>query len=84
MDYVITARCTNGHEQQLFVDGMLGYEWVKEHADLIDGTSSLYLAKPSEDPESMIGKCGICRARFYCNVTSSHQGKLDVAPGSTD
>lgn len=84
MDYIITAKCRNGHTQELFVDGMLGIDWVKEQADLIDGTSSLYLVKPADDPESIIGKCGICKAQFFCNVTASHTGKLDVKPDGTD
>jgi len=84
MDYVIVAECANGHEQQLFVDGMLGKDWVEEQAHILDGTSSLYLQKPSEDPESVVGKCGVCRASFSCKVTSSHQGQLDVQPDKTD
>jgi hypothetical protein len=84
MNYVITARCTNGHEQNLFVDGMLGLKWVEEQADILDGTSSLYLKKPAEDPESIVGKCGICKAPFICNVTASQRGLTDVNPSVAD
>ena len=75
MDFVLTAKCENGHEQQMFVDGMLGLKWVEEQAALIDGTSSMYLVNPVDDPQSIIGKCGICQARFSCKV----EGKLNVS-----
>lgn len=85
MNYVITAKCTNGHTQDFVVDGWLGLDWAIEHANLMDGTSKFYLAPhPSDDPHSMIGKCGICKAKFFCRVKTSVPTSEDVNSSETN
>lgn len=70
MDYTITARCEQGHSQEIRVDGSLGLEWAKGQAGLPDGSSPMYLRSPI-GTDSVIGKCGICRAQIQCEVTEA-------------
>lgn len=58
-------RCENGHDQVIIVRG-LDLDTVKGMAGLIDGTSPMYVYPPG--PESMIGKCGICRGKIMSEV----------------
>ncbi len=76
MDYIITARCANNHEQNMIIDGLLGYEWVKEIADLLDGTSKLFKSSP-KGTSSLIGKCGLCKAELMCRVSATTPGDLE-------
>lgn len=63
----VTAVCDAGHSQTLQIDGM-SLEWAKEWAGLMDGTSHFYQRSPVGDAQSLIGKCGICRAPIKCSV----------------
>jgi hypothetical protein len=63
----VTAVCDAGHSQALEINGM-SLEWAKEWAGLMDGTSRFYQRSPVGDPDSLIGKCGICRAPIKCSV----------------
>ncbi len=67
MKYTITARCANGHTQELVFDG-LGLAYTEQQAKLIDGTSSMYVHSPI-GTDSVIGKCGICGAQIQCSVS---------------
>jgi hypothetical protein len=68
VSYIITARCENGHSQEIKIDGELGLEWAKGQAGLLDGTSPMYLHSPI-GTDSVIGKCGLCRTQIRCEVT---------------
>lgn len=39
----------------------LGREAAEDYCGLLDGSSPAYVIDPRDHPESMIGKCGICR-----------------------
>jgi hypothetical protein len=69
MKIKITAVCESSpsHIQKLTIDEKLGKAYAKQLAGLLDGTSPMYLYPPG--PESVIGKCGICKAQIKCNVT---------------
>jgi hypothetical protein len=68
MNYLITAACKNNHTQTLKVGKDLGRPYAEELADLLDGTSTMYVHSPIYT-DSVIGKCGICRARLTCTVS---------------
>lgn len=62
---VMRLVCENGHAQTIrFLD--LPREYVLGMAGLLDGTSPLYVYPPGS--ESLIGKCGICRAQIRATV----------------
>lgn len=85
MNYVITAKCANGHSEDYLVDGFLGLDWVLEHTNILDGTSNFFLGKkPAESDSSLIGRCGVCRAHLVCNVTSSILTAEDVTSPEAD
>ena len=68
MQFLVTAKCENGHGWEVKVVGSLGRQWVEAWAGLMDGTSPLYVSSPI-GTDSVIGKCGICRAQISCAVT---------------
>ena len=70
MYYKIVARCSNGHEQTLRMEGFTR-EQVEIQAGLMDGTSPFYVYPPKEDGSdgSAIGKCAQCGKPFKCTVT---------------
>lgn len=70
MDFILTIRCARNHVQNVTIDGLLGYEWAKEIADLLDGTSRTYRESPL-GPNSLMAKCGICKAELMCRVSAS-------------
>lgn len=76
MNYVITAKCENGHEQNITISGDLGRQWADAQAGLLDGTSGMYLYPPI-GTDSVIGKCGICKAQIECSVTESYPDMED-------
>jgi hypothetical protein len=63
---LITARCTGKpeHVQQMTMN--CTREYAELFAGLLDGSSTMYVHPPG--PESVIGKCGICRAQIRCVV----------------
>lgn len=63
---LITAQCYNGHKQELRIHDELGIDFARTHAELLDGTSPMYVFPPGAD--SMIGKCGICKVPFRCTI----------------
>lgn len=63
--YKVTAKCENGHEQSITLQGMTK-EWAESYAGLLDGTSPFYIYPPNE--KSVIGKCGICGKTFKCKI----------------
>lgn len=70
MNFLITAKCGNGHSEEIRVEESLGPEWVKNLAGLLDGTSPFYVHSPI-GTDSVIGKCGICLAQLECTITNS-------------
>ena len=66
---LITARCTGKpeHVQQMTMN--CTREYAELFAGLLDGSSTMYVHPPG--PESVIGKCGICRAQIRCVVEES-------------
>jgi hypothetical protein len=65
--WVIKAECANGHAQEIKAQGEgIDQAWAEMCAGLLDGSSPLYRSPPG--PESVIGKCGICRAQIECTV----------------
>jgi hypothetical protein len=88
MSFVITAKCENGHEQTLtYFSPFEGLTpdadrfWAETQVGLLDGTSSMYKYSPI-GTDSVIGKCGICKAQIKCTVEERfvHQGE-DPASG---
>ena len=69
MSFFITAKCVNGHVQTIEYSGpnVGSREWAEVQAGLLDGTSSMYRASPI-GTDSVIGKCGICKAQIHCTV----------------
>ena len=67
MKHKITAVCEAGHSQEIIIEG-LGREYAELQAGLLDGTSPMYIHSPI-GTDSVIGKCGICRAQIHCVVT---------------
>lgn len=72
MNYRVTAKCESGHTQAITVEGM-PREWAEMYAGLLDGTHAMYLAPPCDDPNSVIGKCGICHKPFRCTIEEVRQ-----------
>jgi hypothetical protein len=68
-DILVTAKCEAGHEQAVRFEASMGLGWATEWAMLMDGTSPFYVRSPIGDPDSAIGKCGICRAQIKCSVS---------------
>ena len=68
--YTLLFKCDNGHESRLEMHGMTE-EMVKDYAQLIDGSSPMYVYSPIGDPKSSIGKCNICGAQFTCSISGS-------------
>ncbi|HEX5426660.1 MAG TPA: hypothetical protein VFW94_24320 [Candidatus Acidoferrales bacterium] len=72
MSYTIMVRCESGHSQYIEVENLLGIEWARETAAVLDGTSSLFLRAPIGD-DSMVGRCGICGKQIACRVKESEE-----------
>lgn len=72
MAYTIVVRCEGGHAQYVEVDNLLGLEWAKETAAVLDGSSSLFLRTPFGE-DSMIGRCGLCGKQICCKVKDSEE-----------
>lgn len=70
MDIRVHIRCTNGHEQVIEIDQSLGHDYAVSFAGLFDCTHPAYkhALPPVEDPNSLLGKCGLCRARITATV----------------
>lgn len=65
----IAVRCSREplrHAKILRIDAKLGKKWAETLAQLLDGTSPLYIHKPG--PLSPIGKCGVCCASVEAEV----------------
>ena len=54
--FTVEVKCEAGHSQTIQVAG-LAREWVESWCGLLDGTSAMYVARPCDDPNSVIGKC---------------------------
>jgi hypothetical protein len=67
MEISVTAKCVGGHEQTLKLQGM-SLETARAWAGLMDGTSPFYVRSPIGDPDTLIGRCGICRGQITCTV----------------
>lgn len=63
--FTVTMTCGNGHVQQVVYSGV-ARAFVEGVAGLMDGTSPMYVHPPG--PDSVIGKCGICRAWLKAKV----------------
>jgi hypothetical protein len=64
--FVIRAKCDNGHVQEITIRNQP--RWYAEGlAFLMDGTSPMYVHSPI-GTNSVIGKCGICRAQIHCEL----------------
>jgi hypothetical protein len=63
----VTAKCESGHEQPVGVQWM-SLEAARTWAGLMDGTSPFYVRSPIGDPDTLIGRCGICRGQITCTV----------------
>lgn len=64
--YLIHFICAGGHQQNLRIDKSLGKDYAINLAQLMDGSSPLYVHPPDE--KSMIGKCGICGKKVTATV----------------
>lgn len=65
----LTVRCANQpnkHAKVLRLDAELGKEFAQGLADLLDGSSSLYIYKPGAN--SPIGKCCTCGGQLSATV----------------
>jgi hypothetical protein len=87
---LVTAKCDNGHEQKIkFINPVEGVKtddlaWAKTWAGLMDSTSQLYVASPI-GTDSVIGKCGICKAQIHCTVSESKtEGRIPEPPSTLD
>jgi hypothetical protein len=65
--FKVSATCTEGHSQSVQLLGQGRLE-VNRWAGLMDGTSPFYIRSPIGDPQSLIGKCGICGGQIKCSV----------------
>ncbi len=68
MRYKVTMSCENGHSHSITFEGE-SRDWVESWAGLMDGTSPFYKFSPI-GTDSIIGKCGICRAQLRSVVES--------------
>lgn len=68
--YTLTATCTGGHTQSMQYAGS-PREFVESVAGLMDGSHPFYTVPVG--PDSVIGKCGVCRMPIRCVVTESNQ-----------
>lgn len=68
----VTAECEAGHVQRITLHGHTRSQ-AELFAGLLDGTSPAYVAPPGADPNSPIGKCGICGRPFKAKVTPHNQ-----------
>ena len=66
---LITARCTGKPEHVQQITMACTREYAELFAGLLDGSSTLYVHPPG--PQSVTGKCGICRAQILCVVEES-------------
>ncbi len=86
MIHKVTFTCKAGHSQTIEYIG-LTREFAETQAKLIDGSSPLYKFPPG--PDSIIGKCGICKAQLTSTVldepsddTISHPSPPASVPGT--
>ena len=63
----IEFKCENGHAEVLTFKGM-DREYAVEFARICDGSSEFFIKSPRGDPQSLIGKCGICKGQVTCTV----------------
>jgi len=73
----IAVRCVREPEKHAKVLRLLGMgrEYAETLAELLDGTSSLYILKPG--PGSPIGKCGMCGAAIETTVYEKEGNDLE-------
>jgi hypothetical protein len=45
----------------------------------MDGTSPFYVRSPIGDPDTLIGRCGICRGTISCTVAESVPPPVDLS-----
>ena len=78
MIHRLVASCPNGHNQHLDYKG-IDRSFVDGQAGLLDGTSPFYVHSPI-GTDSVIGKCGICKAQIKCSVLDidEHQLRADL------
>jgi len=69
--YILVAICERAHEQRITFHGV-PRELVETQAGLLDGTSPFYVSPP--EPNSVIGKCGLCGAQIHCHVEETEDG----------
>lgn len=74
MNRSIRVICDGGHVQVLTLCDVT-QEYAENLAGLMDGTSPMYVYSPI-NTDSIIGKCGICRAKIKCDVGSFDDGLL--------
>lgn len=74
----ITVRCSrnSNHAKILCLKGRAGWALAKTLAELLDGTSPLYIYKPGD--LSPIGRCAVCHAPTSSEV--SEVEKHEVCP----
>ncbi len=65
--FKVTAHCRNGHRQEVVVEYSTR-EDAESFAGLLDGTHPLYVSRPADDPNSVIGSCGVCGEKFKASV----------------
>lgn len=65
---VATCEGSEHHIQQTKVGIIMGLERAREFAALLDGTSQFLM---NLGPESMLGRCQFCGARFKCEVVEA-------------
>jgi hypothetical protein len=64
----ITVRCKEdeNHAKNLRMDASRGLAWVETLAEILDGTSTMYIYPPG--PGSPIGKCAICGGKLDAEI----------------
>lgn len=74
MNFKLEVKCEGGHTQSILVAGVSSREWAEIMCGLMDGTSDLYRSKPSDNPNSSIGKCASCGKQTKAEVTEEIVG----------
>ncbi len=72
--YTITASCTICKAKQTITLPDASEEGARRIAELMDGSSPLYVRSPREDQDSMIGRCAQCGGLFDCTVAECPDG----------
>lgn len=76
MGFVIRITCKDGHTETLRSDLAFQNEgWTRSFAGWLDGSSAFWRNPPH--PSSSLGRCGICGARFKCEVVEEIDGKVE-------